>query len=131
MIRIIASFLLAINGAGAVYGGILLATDPTGWKLGMPTSILQYSPFSDFLVPGLLLLIIIGVGSLLVCALTLVKARGYATWTIFMGFTLSIWIAVQMLMLRDVHALHLIYAFIGILLIVIGILERRKEFEGN
>jgi hypothetical protein len=131
MIRIIASFLLAINGAGAVYGGILLVTDPTGWKLGMPTSVLQYSPFSDFLIPGLLLLIIIGVGSLLVCALTLVKARGYAVWTLFMGFTLSIWIAVQMLMLRDVHALQLLYAFIGILLIVLGILERRNQFEGR
>jgi hypothetical protein len=131
MIRTIASFLLAINGAGAVYGGILLVTDPTGWKLGMPTSVLQYSPFSDFLIPGLLLLIIIGVGSLLVCALTLVKARGYAVWTLFMGFTLSIWIAVQMLMLRDVHALQLLYAFIGILLIVLGILERRNQFEGR
>lgn len=130
MIRIISALLLAITGAGAVYGGILLITDPTGWKLGLNTSILQHSPFTDFFVPGVILLVVLGFGSLLVAALAIIKTQRYATWIIFMGFIIAGWISVQILMLHDVQLLHIIFAFVGIVLTVFGIVERKREYEG-
>jgi hypothetical protein len=129
MIRIIASLLLAGTGAGAVYGGMLLVADPTGWKLGLNTSLLQHSPFDDFLMPGLILLVILGFGSLLVLALSLMKTKHSATWIILSGFVLSGWISVQILMIREVNGLQILFAFAGILLVVLGIIERRKEFN--
>ena len=130
MIRIITIILLVFNGLGAVYGGIMLTSDPSGWKLGMPTSMLQYSPFDDFLIPGILLLVVLGLGSLVVCSLVIQRVRRYPSWVIVMGFTLCVWISVQMLMLRDVHFLHILYAGLGIVLMILGIIERKKEIEG-
>lgn len=126
----ISAFLLTVTGASAVYGGILLVTDPTGWKLGFHTGMLQHSPFEDFLFPGLILLILIGFGSLTVSALAIIRVGRYPTWIIFMGFAIAIWISIQVLMIREVHLLQILFALTGIVLVLLGIKERRKQFEG-
>ena len=132
MTRILIIILLAFNGIGAVYGGIMLIADPEGWKLGLPKSILQHSPFDDFLIPGIILFLVLGLGSLIVCALVILKVKKNPSWVILMGFVLSVWISVQMLMLRDVNFLHVIYGMIGLTLMIMGILERKKEIlEGG
>jgi hypothetical protein len=127
MIRALIILMLVITGAGAVYGGIVLISDPSGWKLGLHTGMLQFSPFSDFLVPGLILVFVLGLGSLFVSTIAILKAKKYATWVIFMGFIIAGWISIQILMIRDVQFLQIFFAFIGIMLVVLGILERRKE----
>ncbi len=129
--RILTIILLAFNGLGAVYGGIMLISDPSGWKLGLPISLLEDSPFDDFLIPGLLLLIVIGLGSLVVCGLVILRTRKNASWVIIAGFGMAVWIAVQILMIREVHYLHLIYAMAGIILMILGIIDRKRELEGT
>ena len=52
-------------GLGAVLGGYGLVSDPTGAGVRMPLDMLENSPFSTFLVPGLVLLTVNGLGSLL------------------------------------------------------------------
>lgn len=47
-------------GLGAVAGGLGLVLESDGSNLGMPLSMLEHSPFSDFLIPGLVLLIVNG-----------------------------------------------------------------------
>jgi len=54
---------LAFLGVSAVFGGIVLTLNPTGSWLQLPRSILQFSPFRDFLIPGLILGIVFGIGS--------------------------------------------------------------------
>lgn len=129
MSRILSIILLSFTGVGALYGGVLLIADPTGWKIGMSTSILKYSPFTDFFFPGLILFLILGLGSLTSCALVLIRANKSSLGIIFTGFALSIWISIQILMLRDVEYLQILFACVGILLIVLGILERKREFN--
>lgn len=129
MRRILIIILLAFNGIGAVYGGILLIADPEGWKLGIPTSVLKHSPFDDFLIPGIILFLVLGLGSLLSCALVILNTRRYPFWVILMGFILSVWISIQMLMLRDIHLLQILYAIIGLSLMILGILERKQEID--
>ncbi len=117
---------------GAVYGGIMLISDPGGWKLKLPTGILQHSPFDNFLIPGIILFLVLGLGSLIVCALVILKVRKNPSWVILMGFVLAVWISIQMLMLRDVNYLQLIFGIIGLTLMIMGILERKKEIlEGG
>jgi len=130
MSRILAIILLAFIGLGAVYGGVMLISDPTGWKIGLHTGMLKYSPFSDFLIPGIILLIVLGMGSLVTCALVTLRSGRYAMWIIFFGFAIAIWISVQMLMLRQVYFLQLLFGVIGLTIIVLGIFERKKELEG-
>jgi hypothetical protein len=51
---------LAFLGVSAAFGGILLVLNPTGARLQMPLSILQFSPFHNFLIPGLILGFVFG-----------------------------------------------------------------------
>lgn len=58
-----------VVGIGAMFGGLAAITNPNN-PVGVPTSILKNSPFSNFLIPGIILFTVIGLGNLL-SALTL------------------------------------------------------------
>ncbi len=58
--------LLALQSAGGIFGGGALVLSPGGDLLRMPTSYLEGSPFSDYLIPGLLLLAVLGIFPLVV-----------------------------------------------------------------
>ncbi len=55
-------FFQAISGLA---GGIGLIISPSGESIGMPISMLNNSPFSSFLIPGLFLFVILGIFPLL------------------------------------------------------------------
>ena len=50
--------LQVLIGLGAVGGGLGLILDTSGSNLGMPLEMLKRTPFSTFLVPGIVLLIV-------------------------------------------------------------------------
>jgi len=52
------------NGVSALGGGIALMIRPDGAVLHLPHTLLDGSPFSDYLVPGLALTSLVGVGML-------------------------------------------------------------------
>src|SRR5438067_12386901 len=57
-------------GLGALFGGGALILAPDGHLLGMPTKLLAGSPFSSFLVPGIVLFTFVGLAPLLAAAVT-------------------------------------------------------------
>lgn len=106
-------FLLqAFVGIGAMAGGLACLLNPQS-PLGVSTDILNNSPFTDFLVPGILLFGVIGVGNL--CSAILfffhLKYQGYVS-SIF-TWALVIWIVVQCIMLRSVVFLHVLFFILG------------------
>lgn len=84
-------------GLGALYGGGGLVADRTGAALGMPLELLARSPFDDYLVPGLTLLLVNGVGSLVGAALSLARVRWAGALGLALGAFLAAWIALQVL----------------------------------
>jgi hypothetical protein len=58
--RNILLFLLSLLGLGAAFGGGTLIISPSGKILGMPLSMLENSPFNNFLIPGIILFSILG-----------------------------------------------------------------------
>jgi hypothetical protein len=67
--------LQVIIGLGAVAGGLGLALDPSGASVGLPLEMLKNTPFSSFLIPGIVLLTVIGMGSLLGGAASFTRRR--------------------------------------------------------
>ena len=55
----------AFIGLGALGGGFMLVRDPSGSALELPMSLLEGSPFPDFLIPGMFLFAVNGVGSMI------------------------------------------------------------------
>lgn len=84
-------------GLGALYGGGALVADRTGAVLGMPLELLARSPFDDYLVPGLTLLVVNGVGSLVGAALSLARVRWAGALGLVLGAFLAAWIVLQVL----------------------------------
>ncbi len=118
----LAFFLLLFNSIGAIFGGGMLIYNPTGSSLSLPLSFLDYTPFSDFLFPGIILFI--GNGVLCMMSAVLVfRNHAYSAYFIFgQGLFLSFWILIQIFMIRGFYPpLHLLYLGIGILLSYLGI----------
>jgi hypothetical protein len=117
---IVLQFLL---GFGAFISGGLLVAAPNGSLMQMPLTMLQYSPFFNFLVPGMVLALLLGLYPLAV-AYALWRKPGwrwpdginpfkhmYWGWaaSLSTGVILLIWITVQVLMLRSLAFLHVLY----------------------
>jgi hypothetical protein len=129
-LRITAITLLLVNGIGALWGGFGLIYDPSGAFMQMPLEILHYTPFSNYLIPGIILLVFNGLLSVAAATLVARKHRFYAHFTIFQGVVLVVWLTVQIIMIRDFYLpLHLPFYFIGISLIFVGIFLLRMAKE--
>ena len=102
-----------IVGLGAAAGGLSAVINPLT-PMGIPAETLQYSPFSTFLIPGLFLLIVLGLGNIAgaLASGMIPPWKGYIGTG--MGTILVLWIVVQCYMLRDIVFLHILFLLIGI-----------------
>lgn len=109
--------LLLFNGLSALFGGSVLVAAPDGSILGMPLSLLAGTPFTDFLVPGLILFTVLGLGSFIGWWLAYRRSHYAVRWVQVVGLGTVIWIVTQMIMILGVSVLHVIYGATGIALI--------------
>jgi hypothetical protein len=114
-------------GIGAVPAGIGLILDPTGGNLSMPLSMLDHSPFEDFLIPGLVLMTVNGFGSLIGALLTLRRHRSAGDVAFGLGVFLMAWIFLQVYWIRMLHWLHPLYFGLGLLETILGLTLRRRS----
>jgi hypothetical protein len=126
---------LAFLSVSALFGGVVLVGSPSGAGLHIPLSVLRDSPFSDFLIPGLILGLIFGVGSFVTVlalwwrptwppagALTRLTGEHWA-WSaaLALGIGQIIWIITETLMLRGASWLGLLYGSLGVLIVVLAL----------
>ena len=86
-------------GLGALFGGAALALGPDGHLLGMKTSLLAGSPFTDYLVPGVILFLVMGVFPLVAAAMIALRSSLAPIAAIASGLALIGWIVVEMIVL--------------------------------
>ncbi|TDE17305.1 hypothetical protein [Dyadobacter psychrotolerans] len=137
--------LLGFLSLGAMFGGGVLIISPTGKLIGMPLSILAASPFHDFLIPGILLFIVLGIfPMLLIFALSGKVESPLAerfnifqdmiwSWSfcIYQAFALIIWIQLEMVFLHAVHWLHTFYMFYAIVMLLVALLPQVRDLYKN
>lgn len=134
--------VLGILALGAIGGGLILIISPTGEMLGMPISEFKNIPFKSFLIPGFILLTVLGLVPLLLIIALLKKPESklaekinvfkdmHWSWTysIYIAFTLIGWIHIQLIFLQSsVHWLHTFYMFYAILIIIIALLPQVRN----
>ena len=126
--RITAVILLVFNAISALIGGWGLIADPSGETLGIPLRLLDYSPFDNFLIPGIILFVTNGLFSLLFAVMALLKFMNYAWLVIFQGFILTGWLIIQIIMIREFYGpLHILYFSAGLLMIANGWVLARQD----
>lgn len=135
--------LLAI---GAIIGGGALIIDPSGNLIKMPDSLLDHSPFGSFLIPGIILLLVLGVMPMII-AISLLRrthseigeklnlySNQYWGWTfsLYTGFALIIWIMIQVYWIQHVSVIHLVYFAWGVGIQIVTLLpgvQRRYQAD--
>ena len=121
--------LQAFIGIGAIGGGFMLVKDPSGNTLGVPMSLLEGSLFPDFLIPGIFLLAVNGVGSMAGAGLSFARRRYAQEAAIVLGAILVAWIVIQVIIIRSIGWLHLLYFILGVVELGFGIYIRRNQFK--
>jgi len=129
--------LLTFLGFSAIGGGGALIISPSGKLLGgLPLSILEHSPFTDFRIPGIILFLFLGVTPcVLACALIKKQANKFAeyfnffkdmywAWSfcIYVAFALIIWIQVETIFVQSVGWLQTFYMLYAIPIILVAML---------
>ncbi len=112
-------------GLGGAAGGFGLVTDPSGKNLGFHVDLLSKSPFSDYLIPGLILLVVIGLGSLAGGVLSIVRYRHAGEIAAVSGAFLMIWIVVQVWWIGLTVWLQPLFFGLGAVELVLGLLLQR------
>ena len=104
----------------------MLARDPSGNALGLPLSLLEGSPFPDFLIPGMFLLAVNGVGSMIGAGLSFTR-KGYAQEVaIVLGGIMVAWILIQIVIIKSISWLYILYFILGLAELGIGFHIRRN-----
>lgn len=102
----ILSLSLLLLGVGGIYGGVVFLADPSGGLMGMSLSYLDGLPIHDYLLPGLWLLVVMGIGPLVILYglwarpawhwTSVIERRSHAHWSWAAGVVLSIILLVQL-----------------------------------
>jgi hypothetical protein len=138
-VRNILIALLLFLGVSAIGGGLLLIISPSGKLLGgLPLSILEHSPFSDFLIPGIILFFILGLSPCFISIalikkppnelaekFNLFKDMHWAwSFSIYIAFALIIWIQVETIFVQGTGWLQTFYMLYAIPIIFIALLPQ-------
>ncbi|MFT3774963.1 MAG: flavodoxin domain-containing protein [Minicystis sp.] len=119
------AILCLLAGVPALLGGAALVLRPDGLLLQAPLALLRHAPFSDFFVPGLLLLLVIGVGNTWAGYLHLVREDFAGLASFVSGNALLVWTVVEMILLRTVHPLQIGYLLLAVAIVAASIHEVR------
>lgn len=125
--------LTAFQALGAIGGGIGLIQDPVN-NIGIPLSTLQGSPFKDYLIPGIILLVLVGLLPLLPLY-GLIRHRRWAWWLeLAAGGALIIWIITEITLLGYLPgmgvALQAIMGVVGVAVVTLALLAPTRRYCG-
>jgi hypothetical protein len=109
-------------GVGAFAGGVALILGPRGEFIPLPLSALNGSPFDTYLVPGLVLFGVLGLGPLAAAVLAWRRHRVAALAATVVGVTLFIWLAVEIAIVgySNEPPIQPLYLLLGAVITVTG-----------
>jgi hypothetical protein len=107
---------LVLLGLGALAGGVALVAQPDGSVMHFDVGILAGSPFTDFVIPGLILGGLFGIGSFMVAGLGVARVRIAPFLAFAIGCGQMIWIVVQLAIIKEVSFLHPTFFGVGLLI---------------
>ena len=117
---IILGCIQAFIAAGAIPAGLLFLIDTSGGRMGTATSMLSNSPFSSFLIPGLFLFTVNGLGSAFGAILSFRKEKPAGIIGLGLGVLLSLWIIIQTYLIGLISFLQPLFFLTGIFEAILG-----------
>lgn len=124
-----------------MFGGGSLSVDPSGTALKMPVTYLEGTPFDDYRIPGVILFVVLGLGSVLALYGVLMRPPWawaerlnpfrsvHWAWTCSLAVSLAamIWIAVQVAMIGYASFLQPLYGGLGLAMLAVTLLPGVRQ----
>lgn len=133
--------LLLFVGIGGVFGGIALMADPSGAMIKLDINYIVTSPFKNYLLPGMILLVFNGLLPLFVFyslirqpawhwpeMINIYKEYSWEwTYSLYAGIILVIWIYIQMLLIGYIGTIQPVFGLLGIFIIILTLIPAVKD----
>jgi hypothetical protein len=132
--------IVSING---FIGGYLMLSDPNGAPMGMPVSDLARTPFQNYTIPGIFLIMLWGFGSMIALMalwfrpqiplfnrLMVRWTHEHWAWTfsVLMGIALLIWLTVQIFTLPAVAPIQIILYVLAFLMVGLPFIPQMRDY---
>jgi hypothetical protein len=121
-VAVVAVVLEIILSIGALGGGLVLMIAPRGEIMPLPLSALAGSPFDTYLVPGVILFGVLGLGPLVAARLAWLRHPLAPTAALVVGAALLIWVAVEVAIIgySNEPPLQAVYAVLGLVIVLVA-----------
>ncbi|MDD5088794.1 MAG: hypothetical protein PHI18_08355 [bacterium] len=134
--------LIAFNSLSGLWGGIAFLIDPTGGLMNFPQETCDRFPLPNFLIPGIFLLLVYGIGGAVTILGLLrlpdrhlsVKSGWWRSrhWSWFfslaLGIILIVWIVAQIMIIGGPMPIQIVYGTIGIYISGCALLPRVRRY---
>jgi hypothetical protein len=134
--------LIILQIISAVPAGIILVLDSSGAGLGMSTEMIDASPFGSFLIPGLFLLIVLGLFPMIIVYGLIIKAgskffqklnlykENHWSWAFsyYLGILLILWINMELIFIKEYSFLQVVYSLVGLTIIILTHLPITRRY---
>ena len=97
-----------------------MISDPDGGILNLPLSLLEGTPFKNYLVPGVLLAGLVGGVNTAAIYSSIAQSTTRYNWAVAGGIMITGWIIAQMILIQSLHWLHFIYLGAGVLIVLMA-----------
>jgi hypothetical protein len=127
------TLLMLIQAIGGIPAGVAMIADPIG-NIGLSVDLLEGTPFGDYLIPGLILAVVLGVFPLIVFFGLLLRYRWSWWLSLAVGGGLVIWIATEVALLGYLPglgiALQIVFGGVGIAILVLTLVQPTRRYFG-
>ena len=138
-------FLFFSRQLAVLCGGIALIISPTGELLQIPLWFLNGTPFNNYIIPGLILFILLGIYPAIVLIGLIVRLNWkifnyiniykeqHWSWigSLYTGIMLIIWIDFQIMLIGYDHYIQFIYALLGVIIVISSLVPSVKTYYLN
>ena len=119
VMKIILLILLSAVGITSVICGIIMITNPDGSILKLSRDLLKPTPFEEFFIPGLVLLLV-GLTNTVAAILVVLNKRKWYRWSITAGALITGWIIAQMILIQTVNGMQILYLGAGLFILLLS-----------
>jgi hypothetical protein len=130
--KLVAYFLGVIQafiGITAIAGGARLVLNPNGLT-DFPIEWLINSPFSNYFFPGLVLIVVIGIGHIVSSPVTFLRKRYSGNMAALLGICLIVYITIEVWFVGLRNFLQPLYFILGVIVLILG-LNLLKSTNGS
>jgi hypothetical protein len=110
----------AFIGLTAIAGGFRLVSNPSG-TLDVPLEWLSNSPFTNYFIPGLVLLIVIGFGNVLAVMATVLRNRYAGSIAAVLSIFLILYMTIEVRFVGLRNFLQPLYFILGVIGLILGL----------